>query len=191
MSSVCINCCLLYISDPIIYCSCRKQCSTYTPSCWMRGIRKHMERLHISLLIYTDGFPLISELRLSQRSSLTYSLCCGKCFCKRSQILLVCTFTLDTVQMQKRAKLWTYAHAHANQWTKGTQYKACKQIDPSCYRVTHFCFNLLTFLCDMPVPFSASFFALLPLISHLLPHLCSINVESIQVSVCRRRSIIR
>lgn len=160
----------------------------------MRGIRKHMERLHISLLIYTDGFPLISELRLSQRSSLTCSLYCGKCFCKRSQIWLVCMFTLDTVQMQKRAKLWTCAHAHAKSIKdKGNLRHANRFI----MAVLEWYISIPIYLhfyvtCAYPeqnlenhvFPLSVFFSAFHSLVPLLLPHLCGMNVESTQVSVC-------
>lgn len=43
--------------------------SCIIPSCWMKWILKHTKRLHISFFIYTDGFPLISELAVSQMSS--------------------------------------------------------------------------------------------------------------------------
>lgn len=57
------------------------------PSCSMRWILKHTRRLHISLLIYTDCFPLISELVVSQMSSLTHSFYYGNCYCNKSQNL--------------------------------------------------------------------------------------------------------
>ncbi len=53
----------------------------------MRRILKHTERLHISLRIYTDGFPLICELVVSQMSSLTHSLYYRNCFSNKSQNL--------------------------------------------------------------------------------------------------------
>lgn len=55
------------------------------PPCWKRRTLKHTKRLHISLLIYTDGFSLISEPAVSQMSFLTNSLCYRDCYWKESQ----------------------------------------------------------------------------------------------------------
>lgn len=81
------------------------------PSCWMRWILKYTKRLYISLLIYTDGFPLISELAVSPMSTL-HSLYYRNCYCNKSEC--ICAYTLRIVQMQKACSN-NYVHMRA-QW---------------------------------------------------------------------------
>ena len=89
-------------SLPLIYTS---------PSCWMRWTLKHTEWLYISLLIYTDGFSLLSYFVMSQMSSLTLSLCFRSFYSNKSQN------TLCTVHMQRHTtfaelQMHTCTHYH-------------------------------------------------------------------------------
>lgn len=68
------------------------------PSCQMRWILKQRKRLHTSLLIYTDGFPLISKLKVSQMSSLISTVCIAE-----TASVTKAKITLQTLRMQRHA----------------------------------------------------------------------------------------